>query len=144
MQIFLISSFEETAHILDYRRLGKQRVEAKQIIETLYKLNSGLSKIAWSKHPAVLMWEGYTKSLAKYGMILCKEWTSRGYKDSLFPWFYENYINDQTEERLPKWFGDERVFLSHKSNLIRKFPEYYRKFWPYLPDNLPYYWPVSC
>jgi hypothetical protein len=33
MQTFLpYASFEETAHILDYRRLGKQRVEGWQII----------------------------------------------------------------------------------------------------------------
>lgn len=36
MQTFLpFAEFKETACILDYRRLGKQRVEAKQIIQTI-------------------------------------------------------------------------------------------------------------
>ena len=36
MQTFLpYESFEDTAKVLDYRRLGKQRVEGMQIINTI-------------------------------------------------------------------------------------------------------------
>jgi hypothetical protein len=49
MQTFLpYSSFEESARILDYRRLGKQRVEAWQILRSLDGITKG-----WSNHPAV-------------------------------------------------------------------------------------------
>ena len=30
----------------------------------------------------------------------------------------------------------------HKSNLLRKFPEHYRKFFKGVPDNLEYIWPI--
>ena len=77
--------------MLDYRRLGKQRVEAYQILNVL----SGKGKknkngtVAWSNHPAVKMWKGYEKALALYGYTMCLEWKYRGYKDSLLQKFSE-------------------------------------------------------
>jgi hypothetical protein len=57
MQTFLpYYSFEESAKCLDYRRLGKQRVEVYQIINIL----EGKNKTnGWVNHPAVKMWIGY-------------------------------------------------------------------------------------
>ena len=56
MQTFLPDkSFVNSSRILDYRRLGKQRVEARQI----YNILIGNTKSnAWRNHPAVLMWRG--------------------------------------------------------------------------------------
>jgi hypothetical protein len=45
-------------------------------------------------------------------------------------------------DKTPTWFSEE-FFNSHKSNLIRKNPSYYKKFWPDIPGNLPYIWPVK-
>lgn len=50
--------FEKSAQSLDYRRLGKQRVEAMQIYNCLLK------PTRWKNHPAVLMWSGYEDALA--------------------------------------------------------------------------------
>ena len=48
MQTFLpYSSFTQSAQALDYRRLGKQRVEAKQLILALTQ-----PKYGWKNHPA--------------------------------------------------------------------------------------------
>ena len=55
MQTFLpYRSMSESVRCLDYRRLGKQRVEAFQILNAL----AGKSK-GWTSHPATKMWRGY-------------------------------------------------------------------------------------
>jgi len=54
MQTFLPQiSFKESAECLDNRRLGKQRVEAMQIMKALL-----LPEYGWKNHPAVKMWKG--------------------------------------------------------------------------------------
>jgi len=77
MQTFLpIASFNDSATSLDYRRLGKQRVEAYQILNTLRKPNR------WRNHPAVKMWKGYEVALIAYGCLVCLAWKDLGYKDT--------------------------------------------------------------
>jgi hypothetical protein len=97
MQTFLpYPSFEETAKILDYKRLGKQRVEAYQIANIIefpyrYKCTNIIFKhsffektamifekqcpvcgfelrqiTAWQNHPAVKMWIGPKEDREKY------------------------------------------------------------------------------
>lgn len=126
-----------TAKALDMRRLGKQRVEAWQILRTLTGESDG-----WRNHPAVKMWAGYEKELCAYGFAICNEWRSRGYKDTLMDRFILSIPRIGTPFRTPDWLSDPSVALSHKSNLIRKFPEHYRPLWSDVPDDLPYVWPV--
>ena len=132
MQTFLpYPDFTASAQALDYRRLGKQRVEAYQILRVLDGLTKG-----WRNHPAVLMWAGYEPSLAEYGRVVCVVLRGRGYKDTLLPKFEE--ISDSNV--LPPWLGDTRLHLSHQSNLLRKDFEFYSSKFPEVPDNLPYHW----
>lgn len=142
MQTFLpSSSYAETARILDYRRLGKQRVECKQIL-----LAMGKDKGGWVNHPATKMWRGYEMELCEYGFSMCKEWVMRGYKDSLAPFFvatYAEYESDGRSRIPPPWLGDEAVHASHRSNLLRKDPEFYGKYGWEEPADLPYVWPVE-
>lgn len=139
MQTFLpYSNFHETAKVLDWRRLGKQRVEAKQILLTI---DRGDEAKGWKNHPAVNMWRGYETALAYYGACICAEWIERGYNDTQLPWFRERIGNNVVE--LPWWLEDERVFIGHRSNLLRKDYDYYSQFWPDVPDDIPYYWPVE-
>ena len=64
MQTFLPhSNFRKTARYLDYRRLGKQRVEAYQILNVLTGKSKGNG---WKNHPAVKMWKGYENALKLY------------------------------------------------------------------------------
>ena len=133
MQTFLpFPSFKESAQSLDRQRLGKQRVEVKQILRALQGLSKG-----WQNHPAVRMWRGYETALAAYGVEICTEWRQRGYKDSLLPEFLAA-IN--AEIKMPPWIGNESFHASHRSNLKRKNPEYYKHFNE--PPNLPYVWPT--
>ena len=138
MQTFMpIPDLFNSLDLLDYRRQGKQRVEAYQILRTLLGQSNG-----WKNHPAVRMWRGYETALVQYGMTCCTVWTKRGYKDSLYAKFLELYNLCPTEAVVPPWFGDEKFHASHRSNLLRKDPAYYGKFGWSEPDDLPYYWPV--
>lgn len=141
MQTFLpTSDFEETARLLDYRRLGKQRVETWQLIRAINGMTKG-----WANHPAAVMWRGHTAPLAKYGLIMCREWVRRGYKDTMTERFQElvSSSTSQELEDLPSWLGQPELHLSHQSNLIRKFPEHYGPLFPGVPSDLPYIWPTD-
>lgn len=130
MQTFLpFPDFYDTAKVLDYKRLGKQRVEAYQIISTLEGKSNG-----WKNHPAVKMWDGYTDALKKYFNTIVLEWVHRGYKNNypLFPKILK--------VKYPYWLGDKDFHLAHQSNLLRKDYVYYSKFFSVNAD-LPYIWP---
>lgn len=138
MQTFLpYPDFALSAQVLDRQRLGKQRVEAKQIILALESPTYG-----WQNHPAVKMWRGHEVALARYGVQVCKEWRARGYKDSLLPFFEERAVLTSYMLRSIAWLTSEFCH-AHQSNLIRKMPEHYRQFWPDVPPDLPYIWPVA-
>lgn len=127
--------FAMGAQALDMKRLGKQRVEAWQILNTLRGVSKG-----WANHPAVKMWAGYETALITYGIVHCNEWINRGYKDTLMPRFMAAVID--SELIIPTWLEDKYMQETHRSNLIRKFPDHYGPLWPDTPPNLPYVWPV--
>ena len=78
MQTFLpYPDFAASAGVLDGRRLGKQRVEALQILRALTRKHYG-----WKHHPAVRMWAGHEEALASYAMEICAEWVRRGHADT--------------------------------------------------------------
>lgn len=133
MQTFLpYPDFLKTARCLDYRRLGKQRVETIQILNTLYGYSN-----AWQGHPAVKMWKGYEHCLARYYNYIVKEWMDRGYKNTM-PFAFSAPICI----KLPPWLGNEKFHASHRSNLLRKNYDYYSKYGWNEPNDLPYVWPV--
>jgi hypothetical protein len=160
--------FQKSAKCLDYKRLGKQRVEAWQIYnilkqgqfktclcegclgygETCSKCKgTGKRKTAWYNHPAVQMWKGYEIALAFYCMSICNEWISRGYKDTvkikiskqLNEDFPEAYSKDHNIV-YPSWLGNKKFHDAMKSNLLRKDKKYYSQFGWMVEDNLPYIW----
>ena len=136
MQTFLpYAEFEDAAQVLDYRRLGKQRVEGLQIVNILSTPNYAG---AWVHHPAIKMWRGYENALKLYVNAMIREWKERGFRNNL-PY----YELDPAEIVYPWWLGDPRFHDSHKSNLLRKYPEYYNQFGWNVPDDLPYFWPVE-
>lgn len=139
MQTFLpYADYVKTAKVLDYRRLGKQRVEAMQILRIL--LNETERK-GWRNHPAVKMWRGHEGDLARYGAEICREWISRGYKDTLLPYFELR----MTPAPSPSWVGSDSFHIAHRSNLLRKFPEHYLAMFgaDSVPSDIPYIWPIE-
>jgi len=144
MQTFVpYADFTQSAQVLDYRRLGKQRVEALQILQALTPV-TGRKSHGWRNHPATRMWQDNVSGLAAYGIAICDEWVARGYKDTVRGKILSNFAPDQTD--LPEWWGDERVHASHRANLLRKDLEFYaQNGWTEDPA-MPYFWPVlaSC
>jgi len=122
-----------SARVLDRQRLGKQRVEALQILNTVTGKSTG-----WRNHPAVRMWVGHEDALAAYGRAMCVEWAWRGYEDNCF----KRFPVPGWDIRWPWWFGDESLAASHRSNLLRKDATWYGKFGWSEPADLPYVWPV--
>lgn len=131
MQTFLpYANIEKTVKCLDWRRLGKQRVESKQILNAIHRGKGG-----WSNHPATKMWKGYENGLTLYMNYCIKEWIQRGYKNNMPIVEVEKIV-------MPPWFGDEKFHSSHRSNLLEKDFEWYSKFgWTEEP-GMPYVWPV--
>ena len=129
--------FVQSATVLDMRRLGKQRVEVIQILNALTGVSAG-----WRNHPAVKMWRNHEAFLCAYGIAICNEWTSRGYKDTCGEKI-ENVLKGLNRFFIaPNWWGGE-IHKTHRSKLLSKYPEHYRQYWPDEQDNLDYYWPVS-
>ena len=135
MQTFLpYPSFVESARCLDYKRLGKQRVETWQ----LYRANTENS--GWRHTPIAKMWKGYERALLHYGLICCIEWLRLGYEDTLCQRFGDLLLQSKDPMILPPWIGDESLHASHRSNLLRKDPIWYGKYGWTEPNNLPYVW----
>ena len=103
MQVFIVGSPLETAMALDKRRLNKQIIECRQILDAL----NGAK--AWSNHPCVLQYEGYERWLECYkkcfeayikGDLLEAKIQSQYACDWYKPdWHYRGYY-DQMKRRL--------------------------------------------
>lgn len=149
MQTFLPSvDFDETARLLDQRRLGKQRVESLQVLRALTRETYG-----WKHHPAVRMWAGHEEALCAYALAMCREWKRRGFADTV-----EETVRDDARiagirrirsQRalaaaglLPAWLGDPALHLSHRAALVRKDRlQYAAAFDDVDDDAIPYVWP---
>jgi hypothetical protein len=149
VQTFLpYPDFRRSARALDRRRLGRQRVEALQLLNALTVPGHG-----WRHHPAAKMWRGHEEALVRYALTMCETWAELGYADTV-----AQTITSHLRERLgiaevrsqrqlaragalPPWLGDRRFHRSHRSNLLRKDPEHYRPIFGAVPDDLEYVWP---
>ena len=109
---------EKSLLSLDKRRLGKQRVEAFQIMKALNGETKG-----WRNHPATLMWKGYEDLLKIYYNKSLEIWEIKGGKNVVLK---PVEISDHTKalENKPWWFGFGPLHDSHKAALIRKDSDY--------------------
>ena len=151
MQTFLpFPDFVSSAQALDPRRLGKQRVEALQVLRALTVAGYG-----WRRHPAVRMWIGYEEAVFRYGLEMCRTWTAEGRADTVAATLTADFTTYRpgtaprgldvlaAEGELPPWLGEPAFHRSHQSALVRKDPEFYRPRFPGVPDDLAYVWPPS-
>lgn len=141
MQTFLpYPDFSKSLACLDYKRLGKQRVEAMQLVNSTLKLQDDpTASVGWANHPARSMWVGYLDALKLYHNLSILEWIKRGYKNTMKLYI----IPFELEIAMPHWLGHERLHASHRANLLRKDPVHYGQFgWTECP-SMPYYWPTE-
>lgn len=134
--------FGRSALCLDPKRLGKQRLEAQQILDVLLAaersrdLRGGrpddpvrVGRLLALTHPACAMWVGYEPALEVYLTYVINEWIRRGYES--VRWTGSTTIPLLTPNQLPWWLGDPRVHGRHRRVLKGKDPAYYRRFrWP--------------
>ena len=136
MQTFLpYPDFNRSAACLDYRRLGKQRLEAKTILNIL---DGKTASNAWRNHPAVLMWQGREDALREYYNACRTEWIARGYRNTMLP-----EPLPAAPAAKPWWFGMERFHAAHRANLLRKDPVYYGQFGWEEDPAMDYWWPAK-
>lgn len=134
MNTFLpYADFEASARCLDDRRLGKQRVEALQILNVLAGKTKG-----WRTHPAVLMWRGYEDALRLYMNACIREWVRRGRRNEM------PEAAAREPVAMPPWLGDERVHAAYRANLLRKDPQHYGRLGWSDDPALEYAWPVRA
>lgn len=151
MQTFLpYPDFRSSGLALDRRRLGKQRVEALQVLRGLVVPGYG-----WRHHPAVRMWTGYEEALVRYGLEICRVWREQGHQDSCAATLIADFLAFRPHEavrgqkplaaagELPPWLGDDAFHRSHRSALVRKDRDAYAPLFPDVPNDLPYIWPTS-
>lgn len=143
MQTFVpYPSFQQSARVIDNKRLGKQVIEAQQIFKALT-----LPEYGWKNHPATKMWRGHELSLVNYAEEFNIEWRQRRDKNH-GAWLNLLAIVADTDlppesAKLPGWWGDSRVHDTHKANLLRKDPEHYKHFAYLVKPMEGYYWPVK-
>jgi hypothetical protein len=139
MQTFLpYPSFYDSLKVLDNKRLGKQRLEAMQLVNSTLKLAADPNaKVGWANHPARTMWRGYLDALKMYHNLAIQEWIIRGFKNTMKTYEIPEVVT------LPHWLGREDFHASHRSNLIRKDPIWYGQFGWTEPNNIEYVWPTS-
>lgn len=151
MQTFLpYKNFTRTSKCLDYKRLGKQRLEAFDIIYLCYR-HKGIDKrkemnkskkqaeYLWKRykhHPAVLMWIGYTNALKLYYNTIRSEWIKRSYNNTM------PYLRIHGKTIMPFWMGSRKFHAGHKSNLLRKDFNFYSKYGWNKDTTISYFWPI--
>ena len=117
MQTFMpFAGYAVSAQHLDWKRLVKQNLETRQILNTLCGFSKG-----WENHPAVTQWHGHIRSLIEYGLCINAECVKRGYKDCADSYkIYSEYVKNIPEHNYPAWMGKEEIHSSHRSRLLCK------------------------
>lgn len=172
MQTFLpLPSISGSLRCLDDKRLGKQRVEAYQILRILNGMSPKRgNKIGYGNHPAVKMWEGNEQALVYYGVWACEIWKSRGFEDNtqvkileMYPKLH--YLSDLNNVsirahvdmhridvksgaslypvKLPWFIGFDKFHESHRSHLLTKDPIFYGQYEWTEEQGLPLVWPEA-
>lgn len=116
MQVFIVGSPLETARALDPKRLRKQIIECRQILDAL----NGAK--AWSNHPCVLQYRGYEFWLKCYLSCLCYvKW--REIEQAIA-------TSKLADNNRPDWHTQE-YYDQMKRRLYTKDPEHYKQ-WAHL------------
>jgi hypothetical protein len=171
MQTFLpYPDFKKSLQTLDYRRLGKQRVEAYQIIRILKaasqsKVYHGGEEEATQSYNTIrrgadgeakkgrrmnAKWRKYEGGWRNHPAV--KMWHGHinalklYYNLSLEEWTGRGYRNNMQKMIIrgkityPQWLGTNCFHAAHRSNLLRKDIGFYGKYKWSEPADLPYLW----
>lgn len=123
MQVFIIGTPLETAMALDARRLNKQIIECKQILDALK------GKKAWSNHPCTLQYKGHIEWLECYmECLMCyRNMHNIGILDCAKN-FDRASILDRYCETIKPDFHVQEYFDQMKRRLYTKNSEHYKQW----------------
>jgi hypothetical protein len=117
MQVFMpFNDIFWSISVLDKKRLWKQALEAREVIEILCGKDS-----KWVHHPVVYMYSGYIDFLCTYFNMCLEQCEIRGIKHKLQPYSIDySRWGPKREIRIPRWMGYIPFHDSHLYNLVRK------------------------
>lgn len=138
----------ECAHVLDLKRLGRQRSEALGILRMCLRPEPNYARSV--NHPLVRMWQGYEIFLWHYIGAICTRWKALGYEDT---------VQEKADAELdlagldvpllpramrstrPPWWGWDAVHSSHRATLLAKDYKFYSRYgWSEAPQYGYTYW----
>ena len=115
MQIFIVGSIFETCQALDKRRLWKQILEARQIIDILLGKTQ-----AWKNHPVAKMYKDDLEWLLLYLAVFEEYW--KGDLEAA------EIISNGAEEIKPKFLHDNSYLENMKKRLFTKDNSFYSQW----------------
>ena len=127
-----ISNYLGSMRCLDKSRIGNQ-----VWLEGMILLKGG-----WPHHPASKMWRGHEYDLGEYLLAGCQVLEERG---KAYPNVIARIVKEMEkfpDTGAPPWVGWDKFHASHRSNLLRKNPQWYSQFGWSEPSDLPYVWPI--
>ena len=114
MQVFIVGTPYETAEVLDSKRLNKQIIENKQIMDAILGTGKG-----WFNHPVVKSYKNHFQWLYYYN--LCLFWYSRGDKQMA------KKMSERAMAFKPN-FHTQEYFNQMKRRLYSKNNQYYSQY----------------
>lgn len=113
MQVFIIGSPYETAQVLDKRRMNKQIIECKQMLEAIN------GRKAWKNHPVVKSYTNHSEWLDLY--MMCLDAYIHGKND------YAAIFSASADKIRPEFHTSE-YFDHMKRRLFTKDKNYYAQW----------------
>lgn len=136
-------SFLDTAEDLETDLLVGQMRDAAELAEAiLFQENEELTMA----HPVVRIWAGYEIGLIGYLLSMNLELARRGIGSPVSVFKITGAIQqlrsagEDTTFVKPAWTEDTDVLRSHRSNMVRRWPQY-ASVWSKTPELMPYIWP---
>lgn len=136
-------SFLDTAADMDDDRLLLAIEETQKLVEFMIFEEDPDGNL--SADPVVRMWRGYEPALAAYGASLCLSAAQRalpgvGVALSLAETVRTLRRSDDGWDFVsPPWLEDANVLRSHRSNMMRRWPDVFT--WKGTPALMPYIYP---
>lgn len=103
-------------------------------LDKLITINDSYVKLGYVYHPIIPMWFHHIPALLYYIKVHVDEFTHRG---------GSNRVNIPLDGVIvyPPWCSDADFLIRHRSNLIRKSPEWYTPIFPGIVGGMSYFWP---
>ena len=134
-------SLFDSAEDLQLNELAVAAEESEKLFYAMIGMEDGDDHQA----PSYKMWSGYETALAGYATACYAVLVSHGIHSGVRSARMAQAVaqlrqaGDPAPLVLPPWVSDTAVLKSHRSNLMRRFPDSYS--WKGTPARMPYVWP---